>query len=188
MPQHGSAEQPVAAARPGKKTKIVVDDRPLWKKKRFFIPMAVVGLIVLGTALGGTATDDSQTGTVSTASNSDGGAIAMGASDRVEISFEDIASRSDSQTDAQWEKFADELAEDYRADGWVGYVIDVREKALGDGYYVELSTDSDGLLSDFNKDLSEAEALKLSKGDRITVSGDIKFASRILTVNVELAE
>jgi len=169
---------PPPGAAPGKGKKVVIDDRPLWKKKRFLIPAILVGLMIAAAAAGGGGSgDSSSTGSTSVANTG-----------RTAISFEEIVNRSNGQTDAQWEKFADELKADYRAEGWVGYVIDVREQALGDDYYAQLSTDPDGILSDFNKDLSADEALALSKGDRLVVSGDIKQAYRIGNVSIELAK
>lgn len=186
------------AKRSGKK--VVIDDRPLWKKKRLFLPVGIIGLLVVASlAAGGaddTTTKPDDVGVVSTTPATNEVSVAptpvptltpvpLG---RTAISFDEIVSRSDEQTDAQWEKFADELEADYRAEEWVGYVLDVREQLLGDAYYVELATDPGGFLADFNKDLSEEEALALKKGDRLVVSGDIKAAYRIGTVSIELAE
>ena len=170
---------PAAGPAPSGKTgkKVVIDDRPMWKKKRFLIP-AVFLLLIVGAAVAGGGGDDTSTGDVSTTA----------ARTRTAITFDEITRRSDEQTDAQWEKFADELESDYRAEDWVGYVLDVREQVLGDDFYVQLSTDADGILPDFNKDLSEADALALSKGDRLVVSGDIQSADRIGTVTIELAK
>lgn len=172
---------PPVVGKPGRKTKIKIDDRPLWKKKRVLIPAALLLLFIgLAASSGGGDGDGDR------ASTDSGASVESSESEsRTAVDPAALVAEGEAMTDAQWEARADELVDTGRAEDWSGTVLDVREQVLGDDYYAELESSVDGLR--FNVDLPQDEALALSKGDTITVSGNIKAATRAIgTYRIEL--
>lgn len=99
--------------------------------------------------------------------------------------IEEIFAKVENMTDAQRNKYNDELAGN-RVENWTGTVTDVDEGELFGGYTVYVDMIPDNFLTEVYIEVSEEVALSLNKDQQITFSGEIKYASDILGASVRI--
>ncbi|MXG88500.1 OB-fold protein [Nocardioides flavescens] len=172
--------------------------RPWFKKKRFIIPMALVVLVVAGSALGGGGDDGSETATdttsgsstVASTPSSEAPSAGDESADAVEPTTEPTKASQPAEekpadkpvavkASAMLQEFADnELAADAKYKGKtvkVSGVVDKIDTALfdEDKYVLRLGGGGEYEIFTVNcNDMSTDELATLNKGDAVTVLGD----------------
>lgn len=98
--------------------------------------------------------------------------------------YKDIVAKKDTLTDAQWDAYAETL-KGLRIENWQGTILNVDNKLFSnDVFQVDIDLDGEGgslNVAEANIDVSQADALKMSKGQEITLSGNIKQIDCVLT-------
>jgi hypothetical protein len=140
------------------------------ERKRRIGCLPILGIVVLIAIVGGTIYAVSGGGKSATVATGPAPALAA------------IAAQKKALTDAQWDAYAADLKGKKIAD-WPGTVQNVDQKPLSDLYTITVDTADPipGYAFDVKLDVSKDDALKISKGQAIAVSGLIKQVNCALT-------
>jgi len=169
---------PEALAAPA--PQVVYVEAPKKKGKLKWIILGIVAVIVIAAAAasgggGDGAADNGRDGDSS--SSNDGGSLSP-------ITYDQIVADTEGLTDIKFDRYAEEIEGNRRAERWTATVLEVDDQVFGNGYYADLTIDPNSTfdLREMAITIDEETALSLSKGDEITFSGEITDVNNTLDI------
>lgn len=152
------------------------------EKKRRGCMLPILGIIVLAAIGGGiyAATGGMKS---TPAVNNPGGATVVVNQTNPAPPLSEMVSQKKALTDAQWDAYADTL-KGKGIVGWTGTVKSVDQKPFSDLFVMVVDVvEPTGAASafDLNVEVAKADALKINKGQAVTVSGNIRKIGCVLT-------